>query len=31
MGRLPSTKVGGRRLVLRSDLEALLQSGRDKT
>ena len=26
-GKLRSTKVGGRRLILRADLEALLQAG----
>jgi excisionase family DNA binding protein len=26
-GKLRSTKVGGRRLILRGDLEALLQAG----
>jgi excisionase family DNA binding protein len=29
-GRLPSIFVGGRRLVLRKDLEAYLESGRGK-
>jgi excisionase family DNA binding protein len=26
-GKLRSTKIGGRRLILRADLEALLQAG----